>query len=252
MVGCVQPTPSPPPLSGSYAPGWYPDPTRRNEYRFYNGQIWTGDVSNHGEQRVDPLLNPVQHAVFVPASRRNGFAIAAFVLAIGAIVVGWIPFVCFLAAIGLILALIFAVIGRRRSNTMEGKGRIFATWALVLLPFGFASVGVGIVLTSKTVREFSDFIDVGEYQLTDGDCAVSDGVVTYTGRITNRSASSQSYHLTFTFYRPGTTNPLYTGSDDVQSVQPGKSGQWLVVHSVNQDELDCRVTAVSGPLPFQS
>lgn len=34
-------------------PGWYPDPTRRYEFRYHNGQRWTADVSVHGQRFVE-------------------------------------------------------------------------------------------------------------------------------------------------------------------------------------------------------
>lgn len=36
-------------------PGWYPDPTRRHQYREWNGRRWTEHVSDHGRASVDPI-----------------------------------------------------------------------------------------------------------------------------------------------------------------------------------------------------
>ncbi len=61
--------PGPPPWSGApggYAPwtapvaptppaGWYPDPARRHEYRYWSGVAWTPQVADHGQASVDPL-----------------------------------------------------------------------------------------------------------------------------------------------------------------------------------------------------
>jgi hypothetical protein len=35
--------------------GWYPDPSGRNEQRFYDGARWTDHVASGGQQRVDPM-----------------------------------------------------------------------------------------------------------------------------------------------------------------------------------------------------
>lgn len=35
--------------------GWYPDPYRRYEHRYFDGQRWTADVSTGGSSGVDPL-----------------------------------------------------------------------------------------------------------------------------------------------------------------------------------------------------
>src|SRR5262249_5452822 len=36
-------------------PGWYPDPAGRHEYRYWDGSLWTDDVSSHGRQSTDAL-----------------------------------------------------------------------------------------------------------------------------------------------------------------------------------------------------
>ena len=43
-------------------PNWYPDPQGRHEYRWFDGNIWTDQVSSNGKQSVDPL----QPATAVP------------------------------------------------------------------------------------------------------------------------------------------------------------------------------------------
>lgn len=37
---------------------WYPDPMGRHEYRWFDGNQWTENVSSHGRQSVDPLQAP--------------------------------------------------------------------------------------------------------------------------------------------------------------------------------------------------
>jgi hypothetical protein len=37
------------------AAGWNPDPTGRHEYRYWDGSVWTDDVSDNGVASVDPL-----------------------------------------------------------------------------------------------------------------------------------------------------------------------------------------------------
>lgn len=39
----------------SSRPDWYADPTGRHEYRYHNGERWTGDVSDAGRRGLDPL-----------------------------------------------------------------------------------------------------------------------------------------------------------------------------------------------------
>lgn len=35
---------------------WYPDPTGRNELRYWDGSAWTDHVANRGQQKIDPLV----------------------------------------------------------------------------------------------------------------------------------------------------------------------------------------------------
>lgn len=41
-----------------YGPNWYPDPTGRHEYRWFDGTQWSDQVSDHGRQSVDPVQGP--------------------------------------------------------------------------------------------------------------------------------------------------------------------------------------------------
>lgn len=51
------------------APGWYPDPTRRHEYRWWANK-WTDHVGDGGRADRDPLGRPVTVplALFLPDS----------------------------------------------------------------------------------------------------------------------------------------------------------------------------------------
>lgn len=40
------------------SPGWNPDPLGRHEYRYWDGQDWTDDVSDDGVTSVDPIDPP--------------------------------------------------------------------------------------------------------------------------------------------------------------------------------------------------
>ena len=41
--------------TGGHQPNWYPDPMGRHEYRWFDGTVWTDQVSSHGRQSVDPV-----------------------------------------------------------------------------------------------------------------------------------------------------------------------------------------------------
>jgi hypothetical protein len=36
------------------APGWYPDPDGRHQYRYHDGSVWTDHVADDGQSAVDP------------------------------------------------------------------------------------------------------------------------------------------------------------------------------------------------------
>jgi hypothetical protein len=55
-----RPSPTPATQAGGWsrgpAPaGWFPDPSRRHELRYWDGQRWTEHVVNRGAQAVDPV-----------------------------------------------------------------------------------------------------------------------------------------------------------------------------------------------------
>lgn len=58
------------------AAGWFPDPTGRNERRYWNGAAWTEHVFSAGSQSTDPMPSVSETAVestvvAAPTSRRN-------------------------------------------------------------------------------------------------------------------------------------------------------------------------------------
>lgn len=71
-AGPLAPPPPRPPANNPYAAGggwapgpaegppagWYPDPSQRHEYRFFNGHDWTADVVDSGLHSSEPLPAP--------------------------------------------------------------------------------------------------------------------------------------------------------------------------------------------------
>jgi hypothetical protein len=43
------------PATSTTPPGWQPDPTGRNQYRYWDGNAWSAHVSNAGVQATDPV-----------------------------------------------------------------------------------------------------------------------------------------------------------------------------------------------------
>lgn len=244
----------------SYRADWYPDPTGRFEFRYHNGQAWTGDVSVDGNRFLDPLQPagyPVHGGAGVgPKPPGSGKASAALVLGITSFLLGWVPFLAFLAVAGAVLAFIFGIAVLRRDTRLRAaggtnpRGHGMAVTGLILSPLALASAGLGIWLSVLAIREVDEFQNVGQHTVEITSCSVSGGVAEAEGTITNEGSSAKSYHLGIEFVRPGTDNQLYTDSTDIDDVAGGDTRTWSVFVVVNEEQLDCRVDSVTGPLPF--
>lgn len=42
-------------MPGAPPPGWFPDPTGRNEQRYWDGRAWTDAVVSNGQPGTDPI-----------------------------------------------------------------------------------------------------------------------------------------------------------------------------------------------------
>jgi hypothetical protein len=137
---------------GGARPGWYADPLRRFELRYYNGATWTADVSTGGERFVDPLgIDVGQHSgqpVHSGATENapTSFATASMVLGIVAVAIAWIPFVVVAGAIAAVLALVFGILAIRRSGP-SGAGRSRAVVGVITGGSGLLAAALGTVLT---------------------------------------------------------------------------------------------------------
>lgn len=244
----------------TYRADWYPDPTGRFEFRYHNGQAWTGDVSVDGNRFLDPL-QPAGYPAsgaggFGPKPPGSGKASAALVLGITSLLLGWVPFLAFLAVAGAVLACIFGSLVLRRDARLRAaggsnpRGHGMALAGLILSPLALVSAGLGIWLSVLAIREVDEFQNVGRHTVEITSCAVTSGVAKAEGTITNDESSTKSYHLSIDFIRPGTDNELYTDGTDIDDVAPGDAREWSVFVVVTQEQLDCRVDKVTGPLPF--
>ena len=230
-------------------PAWHPDPTNRFEFRYHNGQAWTGDVSIDGHRLVDPLDTGPMQPSQQPSAHR--LAVAALVLSISAIVVGWVPFLCAIALAAAVLAFVFGLVALRRCRRgADPSRRGLALAGVIIAPFGLAVSVLGIWLSVLTLREFDRFSDVGPLSFETTRCDISDGVAHFDGKVTNESDGTRSYHLTLHLLRPGTHNSLQSSTADVTAVAPGESGVWSISERTTYVDLDCKVGAITGPLPF--
>ena len=227
--------------------GWYQDPTGRFEYRYYNGVQWTSDVAVNGQRYVDLPLN---HVVVQPSpTRRRGMAITSFITALAAVVVGWVPFVFVIAALAAITAIVFGIVGLQNARMQDGYGRGFAITGLVLSPIALAVCVGGFFFTKVFVRELNDFADPGDNQVfIEQPCTVAGGRATARGTIHNLDNESHEYRIVVEFTSPD--DGTRTATVKVPNVRPDAIAPWSSTTDVTGSSVTCKVSDVSGPLPF--
>lgn len=249
----VQPTPWTPQAT---PPGWHPDPTRRFEFRYWNGERWTADVSTHGQRFVDPqavTFAPVANTAFAPvvASPRSnrGMAVASFVIAAVSLLVSWVPFIFVLGAAGAIVAFVFGLMALGRVRRNEGEGKALAVWGIVLSIVAAGLCVVGAWLSVEVVREVRNYLDPGPYETTILSCTTVDGLVTFDGTILNQDDVSHDYTV-HVRYADGETF-LDSDSASVRRVAPLELGR---IHSTvfvdrSITDVTCSIDGVDGFTP---
>lgn len=228
------------------SPGWYPDPFRRYDLRYHNGTSWTADVSAQGERRIDPLGITAAPGGSAPVPRRrNGMGVAAMVLGIVAASTAWMPFVFAVGAICGVLAIVFAIVARRRRVTHgHSQG---ATVGLVLGPIAIALAVGGFALT----RIVLDIVNPGAYEITDESCTEVDGRQVFEAIIHNQSGRERSYTIQVEFLRAGTSRSVLDRTTvDVHDVPAGGSAPFTVSVPARGPALECRVDTVMGAFDF--
>jgi hypothetical protein len=244
--------------------GWQPDPTGRYEFRYFNGERWTSDVSVNGQRFVDSAPVPGHLPGWGPSLRPagpapRGFAIAAFVIGASSLLLGWVPFIFALGALGAITAFVFAIIALRRISRGDARGKGFAIAGIVLSLAACGAAVVGFNLTRTVVREFGDFIDAGDYRISNERCTLADNVIEFNGSITNLEETTQSYTLGVTYVVDGQV--VDSDSLEVDQVVPGfpKEFRGTAIVRVGgsgsgsgttSPAVECRIDTVSGPAPF--
>jgi hypothetical protein len=137
------------PEGTGWAPGWFSDPTRRHDHRWWDGAAWTAHVADAGVAAFDELGSPpvagTERSGPAPATGRSDpVAVAALAVSIGSIVFAVIP------GFGVVLpiaAIVLAVIARSRIRTSGRSGDGLAVAGLV--------VGIGSLLLALIVSVFA-------------------------------------------------------------------------------------------------
>jgi len=241
--------------------GWRPDPTGRYEFRYFNGERWTFDVSVNGQRFIDQGATPntVHQPGWAPTQPWNrplprGFAVAAFVVALASFLIGWVPFVFALGAAGAVTATVFAVIALRRIARNEARGTGFAVAGLLLSVAALGAAVVGFTLTRSVMREFGDFFDAGPTSVSIDRCEQADGLVQLEGTIRNLDETSHSYTINVSYLLDNEI--IDSDAIRVPRIDAGEmatfSGSSFVMSVSIGGEFDvvCRIDSVSGPDPF--
>ncbi len=245
-------------------PGWYADPLRRFELRYYNGSSWTADVSTDGDRFVDPLgielasqssagasisnASPTSAPTTNPQAT-NSPATAAMVLGIIAVAISWLPFIVVLGAVAAVLALAFGTVGVRRS-TPTGMGRSRAIAGLVTGATALALAPLGAVLTFVVLDVYDAYLDPGPHEVAITSCEFIGSRAIASGTFENLGNETADFSVLVAFVRPGTDNPHRSGRAVLDDVEPGETTEFQVERQVELDEVDCIVIEVTGPLPF--
>jgi Protein of unknown function (DUF2510) len=233
----------PPTSSGA---GWYADPWGRFEYRYFNGVQWTSDVAIDGQRYVSPIDQVVGQPQ-TPA-RPRGKAITAMVTGISAVALGWVPFVFVFAAGAAIVAAVFGILGLKTAKQHDGYGRGFALVGLALSPIGLAVCVGGFFFTKAVVREFRDFVEPGPHELfVEQPCTLDDGQATFNGTIRNLDDHDHDYRIFVEFSGPDDDE---SSTVSIHDVAAGETAPWSSSVNFNDSSVECEVTDVFGPIPF--
>jgi hypothetical protein len=235
-------------------PGWYADPLRRFELRYYNGSAWTADVSNGGDRFVDPNGIEVGPSGTVATARTAGRgtntpATAAMVLGIIAVTIAWLPFIVVFGAIAAVLALAFGTVGVRRARP-DGVGKSRAVVGLVTGASALLVTALGVVLTVIVLDVYDAYLNPGPNETAITSCEVIGSRATATGSLTNLGDDTADFSVLVGFVRTDTDNPDRTSRAILDDVEPGETAEFEVARQVELDEVDCIVIEVTGPVPF--
>lgn len=221
--------------------GWFPDPLDRYDHRYFNGTTWTSDVSTGGQRYVDPLGTGPGHPT--GGHPTNGAATAAVVMGSVGLAIAWIPFIVLFGATLAVLALVFGIIGVKRSRA-SGVGRRASIAGIVMGSLGVAASVVGVLLSITVLREVIRFVEPGEASTEVTSCSVDGRRADVRGTVTNLDDQAREYTL---FVEVGGRTEFVV----IDEVQPDETADWSTVVTVRSAGSDCDPDiTVQGPFPY--
>jgi hypothetical protein len=246
-------------------PGWFPDPSGRHEFRYFNGQTWTGDVARGGQRYVDPLgtdaapagtptagtptAGTPTSAASSPDPGGNTLGVAALSCGILAIALGWIPVVFVAGAVLAVLAVVFGSLGIKHSRLAHQR-RGFAIAGVVTGVIGILVAVAGLIFTVAVFRALERYENPGDNQAGPLACQVLDGRLRGSGEIQNLGSTTADYTVLVDLVRGGSGIPISTRRERIEGVEPGEIRTYEFSQRVTASSVECRVAEVKGPLPF--
>jgi hypothetical protein len=231
--------------------GWHPDPSGRFDFRYYNGERWTHDVSVAGQRFVEPQGTPP--AEHLDPSNRRGMALASFCISLVSFMCAWLPFFFVAGIIGAITALILGAVARGRIRRHEAGGKGFVTAGLVLSIAALLASIVGFALTRVVLRELDDFLEPGPYTARIDSCDLDGRLITLEGSITNLDTEQRSYTVTVEYRLNG--DRIELDVTRVRDVAPNATANFETSAFIDVDDsgatdAQCSIESVTGPALF--
>lgn len=143
--------------------GWYPDPERPGQQRWWDGTQWAASQPSHPPtpQASAPQPAPVAYgAPVATGSPANGMAIAALILSI-----------IWLAGLGSILAIILGIVALRQIRESDGAqgGRGMAISGIVIGVIGVLGAALTLAFVLAVGDDLGDFVDCVEREAQQDD-----------------------------------------------------------------------------------
>jgi hypothetical protein len=237
--------------------GWHPDPLHRFEFRWFNGERWTADVSADGRRFLDPAgLAPNAQTAAVawqqaPSAPSRTLAVLALIFGIGGAAIAWMPFLFVVGAGAAIAAVVLGVVALRRiaAGRAAGRGPAIAGIATGVVALGLCVVGG--LLTAVAVREFRDYAEPGPTEVLVDECIADGRRAVVSGTIANLDDRSHDYEIVIDLLDDDAS--LERRHVTVRDVAPGTIAEWdtsAFIDATAETSLVCDIAGVNGPFPF--
>jgi hypothetical protein len=171
-------------------------------------------------------------------------------MAIAALVLGILTFVC-LGPIAGILAIVFGILGLKKAKE-SGVGKGMSIAGIVLGAVGsviaiivFFALVVGTNNAADRINDAFGKADPSDYDITTDSCKVDQyGFVEFEGTITNTANKDMNFTIN-TEIRSSGSNVLLDSPSTFVQINEGDTAKWSVSTSIDKaTNIDCKVSSV--------